>query len=64
MNSKNVVLSKTVWGGIIALLPQVLQMFGIDAPDGIAEQLMGVIGFILVIWGRFTAKTSLTVKPQ
>jgi uncharacterized membrane protein len=64
MNSKNVVLSKTVWGGVIAILPQVLQMFGIDAPEGLPEQLMGVIGFILVIWGRLTANTTLTVKPK
>ena len=63
-NTKNVLLSKTFWGAVIGLLPQAIQLFGWNWPDGLTEQIMGAIGTILVIFGRFTADSTLTIMPQ
>jgi hypothetical protein len=59
---KNLVSSKTLWGGVIL----VLQLFGVQAdatvPDeaaSIFDQLMTAVGAALVLIGRITAKPIL-----
>jgi len=64
MTTKNIVLSKTIIGAIIAVAPQIADLIGFVWPDGLSDELMGFIGFALVIWGRLTATTKLTVLPQ
>jgi uncharacterized membrane protein len=71
MDTKNPFLSKTVWGAIFLLVSVVLlKFFGVELTsdeqaEGVrtfvngAEAVSAVLGFILVIWGRLTAKKKL-----
>ena len=65
MDKKNVLTSKTIWGIIILALPIVRDWLGIDLAE---EQLQGwidsgfeIVGFVLAVYGRFAAKTAITV---
>lgn len=72
MPRKNFLRSKTIIGTLIVVLSMLLPLFGIEftaaeatslsqkiaaALDSIAE----VIGIVLILWGRFTANTKLTL---
>ena len=76
MESKQWWKSTTIWGSIFLLASLVLTQFGIDfSPDEQAQAanavvlaidaIMGVVGIILTVIGRFKAKTKLTLrKPK
>ncbi len=58
--------SKTVWGGLIAILASLLQAAGIDVDPGTqadladnAMALAGAIGGLVAIYGRLTAEKKL-----
>ena len=66
-NSKAWYQSKAVWGGLIAMLASVLQARGLEvspvAQGDLAEagmSLVGAVGGLLAIYGRLSAKTSIT----
>lgn len=65
-NTKGALASSTVWGGVVAALPLVLQIaqifgfgIGID-PTQAATTTVSAIGGILAIWGRAKASKSIT----
>lgn len=73
--TKFILKSKTILGIVIAAVPAVLGLFGVDATQadvktitdsvfGIIEQFNGIItlgGLALAAYGRIKATTSLTV---
>lgn len=59
-------VSKTVWGGLIAILASLLQAAGIELDSGMqgdladnAVALAGAIGGLVAIYGRLTAEKRL-----
>lgn len=71
--SKWFLASKTVWGGLIAVVPGLLPLVGVDLPaveiqafgDAVNSWLTGtneVVGAGLILWGRWTATKSITLK--
>lgn len=74
MNKKSALKSKTIIGGLMTVIPLVMQMAGIEPPTESEVQILGaglqtlievgceVVGLALVIWGRLTAKSTLTLK--
>ena len=66
--------SKTIWGSLIMLASLALPAFGLVSltPDqqsmmvnnivGVVDAVLGLIGGILAIYGRFTAKTTIGKK--
>lgn len=63
---KNWYLSKTVWGGVVAILASCGNLFGLDiAPEdqsGVVDGLTALaaaIGGLFAIWGRISARTRL-----
>ena len=63
MDSKNAALSKTIIGVLITLAGPYLAKFGIVDGAGFADEIVSLIGTALAIYGRFSAKTTLTVLP-
>lgn len=63
---KPIVQSKTVWGAVAMLAALLLQQHGLASSqeaeqagaqlETAAEAITALIGFILVIWGRISAK--------
>ena len=62
IESKGLLKSKTVWGGLIALIPvvsKVLESVGVVPPgviDASVELITSTLGGVLAIWGRVSAK--------
>jgi len=57
-------LSVTFWGALFAVGAPLLAQMGIVFPtDGLADQVVSVLGGIVALYGRFRAKTNLTVAP-
>ena len=58
---KGILQSKTVWGAAIAVLATLAQILGYELGDtnGLAEQVVAVIGGLLAIYGRVTAVAKL-----
>lgn len=59
-------VSKTVWGGLIAILASLMQAAGVELDPTIqgdmadnAVALAGVIGGLVAIYGRLTAEKRL-----
>jgi len=54
---KGILQSKTVWGAALAVLATLAQIAGYDLGDtnGLAEQVVAVVGGLLAIYGRVTA---------
>lgn len=54
---KGILQSKTVWGSALAVLATLAQIAGYDIGDtnGLAEQIVAVIGGLIAIYGRITA---------
>lgn len=54
---KSMLQSKTIWGALIAVLATVAQIAGFDVGDtnGLAEQVVAVLGGLLAVYGRITA---------
>jgi hypothetical protein len=70
--NKSIFQSKTIWGGIIMILPTILSFTGIDISpaevttgvgyiEAVVTNAAELIGFAMVIWGRFTAKTPVAL---
>ena len=66
---KSIFSSKGVWGGAIALIFTLLPLFGINigAEDqasilGNIEGIIAAAAVLFAIYGRITAKTTLTVS--
>ena len=54
---KGILQSKTVWGAGLAVLATLAQIAGYDLGDtnGLAEQVVAIIGGLIAIYGRITA---------
>lgn len=59
--------SKTIWGGLIAILAAVLQAGGKEISPAAAGDLTeaattvaGAVGGVLAVYGRLAAKTNIT----
>ncbi len=75
--SKWFLASKTIWGGIIVIVPGILPLIGINIP-AVDIQALGdtvnalfstlfpalneVIGAALIVYGRFRANGGITLK--
>lgn len=66
MTTKKAYESKTIWGALIAALPAVLALLGVDiSPEdatalvGSAEQLVTIFGVVLAIYGRVKAQAPI-----
>lgn len=72
MDTKKWWLSKGLWGGIVGLIAMVLMVFKVvdisveeqatlvDSIVAIVTMISGLVGIILAIYGRLTAKKTLT----
>ena len=65
---KNFLQSKTLWGIIMSAVPLVSQVTGVEISDtetqsiaGAIPEIIGAVGVLLAIIGRFTAKTNLKI---
>ena len=58
--TKNFFASKGVWGGFLALAPQIAAMIDPELA-GLVTQGISVFGGLLAVYGRVSAKTSLTM---
>jgi len=77
LDVKNILLSKSVWGSVIAVVATGAGMFGyhVAAPDqlqivdqvgqliDIAEKVIAIGGALFAIYGRITATKQLTIAP-
>lgn len=68
MNTKSILTSKTIWGALLALLPALLSLFGLDTLPGfqeqasaVVEQVITLVGGALAIYGRIVATKQLVV---
>lgn len=52
---KNPLASKTIWGAIIAIAPQLLALFGVTDQD-IVTSTVSILGGLFTIYGRVVAK--------
>lgn len=70
--TKNPLASKTVWGAILMLAAVILGQFGFDLPPedqatlidkgfAAADGVLGVVGFIVALIGRWTAKKAIAL---
>jgi hypothetical protein len=75
MNStKSILLSKTFWGALLALIASVdpslyskiLMWIGINDPTLLASKIIGLFGAMFAIYGRMAATqlVTLTGKPK
>lgn len=55
VNEKPALKSKAIWGGLLALVPQVLSIFGMELADGALNDVVSVLGGVLAIYGRVDA---------
>lgn len=53
--TKNPLASKTIWGSLIAIVPQLLTLFGVTDQE-VATSAVSILGGILAIYGRVVAK--------
>ena len=67
---KFILKSKTVVGAIVMLLPVLAQLFGFSfsADDSAMitegwDQVVSAIGAVMVVIGRFTAKSNISLNP-
>jgi len=63
--------SKTLWGGVIMILPTVLAFLGVDLTTeetaqigSVVESIVEAVGFIFVIIGRIGAAKAIGVTPS
>jgi cation transporter-like permease len=70
-DAKSVFQSSTVWGIVIAMIPQVLAIFHVqvapgfgDAVNQLVSECMSFGGSALALWGRITATKKLVIFPS
>jgi hypothetical protein len=74
MPTKNFLQSKTIIGALLIILSVIAPLIGLDFTSADANALtakfevfstvtMELVGAVLVVWGRFSAKTDLTILP-
>lgn len=65
---KSIFASKTLWGAVIMLVASVLKAFGIEIADAevtnVSTNVAELVGFIMVVWGRFSARKDLNVTGK
>ena len=64
--TKSILQSTTFWGAIIALLGTVAphiyaNLFGSASQTVVVSGIVSVVGFIITVYGRFTAKQVVTL---
>ena len=71
MDTKIFLASKTVWGVVLIALPQILPLLGISftADDTsllttTGDQVFQAIGGLIVVWGRWSATTKLSITGR
>ncbi len=71
MDTKIFLASKTVWGVVLIALPQILPLLGISftADDTsllttTGDQVFQAIGALIVVWGRWSASTKLSITGR
>jgi uncharacterized membrane protein len=68
-NVKSILTSKTFYGAVLALISvvaphlyqHILAAFGVNDPNQIANMIVGTLGSILAIYGRFVATQTVTL---
>lgn len=75
MGQKWILKSKTVIGGVLMLIPILASLLGVQPPSAddlasaqasagqILDGIATLGGIAMVIWGRFTATTQVTLLP-
>jgi hypothetical protein len=72
VDTKSIFKSLTALGGLISVVPAILGLFGVtvtgaevqtaaDQAGAVYAGIIGLVGFVTVIVGRFRAKTAVTV---
>ena len=71
MDTKIFLASKTVWGVVLIALPQILPLLGFSftADDTsllttAGDQVFQAIGAVIVVWGRWSASTKLSITGK
>ena len=61
---KGILQSKTIWGVVVMLLAQVLKRNGVEVDEaGLLNDMVSLVGTVLAVYGRVTAKTTITAAP-
>ncbi len=63
-DEKKIWQSKTFWGALVAGVVALGGVFGFDLPqggEGLADEIVIMIGSVVAIIGRFTAKATVTL---
>jgi len=64
MNTKSIFSSVTFWGSVTSIVslffPKVFAALGWD-PQTTASYIVGAIGFVITVYGRFTATKAVTL---
>jgi hypothetical protein len=71
MDTKSFLQSKTLWGALVAALPALLRLLGLETLPGFTEQASAAVGEIttlvgagIAVYGRITATKNLVVKAE
>lgn len=69
MDTKFILLSKTILGGLVLLVTVFKLVWGVelasqDELEGAVTALVGLFGFGLVVFGRFKASGKITLSPK
>ena len=68
-NDKFLLLSKTVLGGLVLLVTVFKLVSGVEVAsqselENAVTALIGVLGFVLVVYGRIKASGGITIVPK
>lgn len=60
---KGFLQSKTIWGVVVMVTAQILKRNGVEVDEaGLLNDIVSIVGTILAVYGRVTAKTVITVS--
>lgn len=63
--TKHAVRSKTIWGAVIMAAVSLVAIGGVEITEQetqqIVESVTALVGVVLVIWGRFSAKQKVVL---
>lgn len=61
---KGILQSKTIWGVVVMIVAQILKRNGVEVDEaGLLNDLVSLVGTVLAVYGRVTAKTAITAAP-